>query len=200
MSRESATDHPIHELLRKRWSPVGYSDRMVSDDDLRSLFEAARWAASSFNEQPWAYMVARRDQPEEFEKMLSCIMDGNRVWAADAPILGLGITKLQFEHNGNENAAAFHDLGLATATLSLEATSRGIYLRQMIGVHQDKAQELFHVPDTHKVFTGVAIGYQADPKTLPDNLKARDNAPRTRKPLTDFVFSGDWNQTADWVK
>ena len=200
MSRESDTDHPIHELLRKRWSPVGYSDRMIADDDLLALFEAARWAASSFNEQPWSYIVARRDDPEAFERMAGCLMDANRAWAERAPVLAIGITSLFFQHNGKENVAAFHDLGLATATLSLEAMSRGIYLRQMIGIDQEKAQEIYKVPDTHKVFTGVAIGYPADPLNLPENLQKRDTAPRTRKPLEDFVFSGEWQQTADWVR
>lgn len=120
--------HPIHELVAGRWSPYAFSDRPVSDDDLVSLFEAARWAASSYNEQPWSYIVATKANPEEFERLLSCLIEANQVWARAAPVLGLGCTSLHFSHNNRPNAAAVHDLGLASATLTLEATARGLFV------------------------------------------------------------------------
>lgn len=115
--KQASPDHPIHELIAQRWSPYAFADRPVSDDDLRSLFEAARWAASSYNEQPWTYILATKREPDEFDRLLSCLVEGNQGWAADAPVLALGCTNLRFTRNGKPNAAAIHDLGLASATL-----------------------------------------------------------------------------------
>src|SRR3954467_13022162 len=107
--KQANPDHPIHELIAKRWSPYAFADRSVSDADLRSLFEAARWAASSYNEQPWSYIVATRANPEDFERLLSCLVEGNHAWAKAAPVLALGCTSLTFALNGKPNAAAAHD-------------------------------------------------------------------------------------------
>src|SRR5205085_11977990 len=123
--KQATPDHPIHELIARRWSPYAWADRPVSEEDLRSLFEAARWAASSYNEQPWSYIVATKANPEDFERLLSCLVEGNQLWATAAPVLALGCTNLSFALNGKTNAAAVHDLGLASANLTLEATSRG---------------------------------------------------------------------------
>src|SRR5262245_29708759 len=128
--KQAKPDHPIHELIARRWSPYGFADRPVATEDLRSLFEAARWAASSYNEQPWSYIVASKDNPEEFARLLSCLVEGNQAWAKAAPVLALGCTSLHFARNGQPNAAAVHDLGLASATLTLEATARGLFVHQ----------------------------------------------------------------------
>src|SRR5262249_12116928 len=125
-SRKQVTpDHPIESLITRRWSPYAFADRPVSNDDLRSVFEAARWAAPSSNEQPWRYIVATKASPADYERLLSCLVEGNQVWAKAAPVLALGCTSLNFALNGQPNAAAVHDLGLASATLALEATARG---------------------------------------------------------------------------
>jgi nitroreductase len=110
--KQASPDHPIHELIARRWSPYAFADRPVPEDDLRSLFEAARWAASSYNEQPWSYIVATKADPAGFERLLSCLVEGNRAWAEAAPVLALGCTSLTFARNGKPNAAAVHDLGL----------------------------------------------------------------------------------------
>ena len=123
-AKKAATDYPIHELLATRWSPYAFEDRPVPEADLRSLFEAARWAPSSYNEQPWNYIVATRDDPEQFQRLLSCLVDGNQVWAKAAPVLALGVVSLKFTLNGKENRAAVHDLGLAAGNLVLEASAR----------------------------------------------------------------------------
>jgi nitroreductase len=185
-------DHPVHEFITKRWSPYGYSDRAVSVDDLRSIFEAARWAASSYNEQPWSYMVATKDNADEFARLLTCLVEQNQAWAKAAPVLAIGCTSLNFKKNGKPNAAAVHDLGLAAGNICFEATARGLYVHQMIGILPDKVRELYNVPDGVQPLTGLAIGYAADPSTLSEKLKERDIAPRTRKPLAEFVFSGKW--------
>jgi nitroreductase len=198
--KRASPDHPIEQLIARRWSPYAFSERPVSDDDLRSLFEAARWAASSYNEQPWRYIVATKESPEEFERLLSCLVEGNQVWAKAAPVLALGCTSLNFARNGEPNAAAEHDLGLASATLTLEATARGLSVHQMIGILPDKAREVYHIPDGIKPLTGLAIGYAAAPAALPEKLRGRDLAPRTRSPLPEFVFGDRWGRASDLAK
>jgi nitroreductase len=200
MSEKSAfTNHPIHGLLSERWSPYAFQDRLVSEADLCSLFEAARWAASSYNEQPWSYIVSTKENPELFQQLLSCLVDANQVWAKDAPVLALGIVSHKFTRNQEDNRAAIHDLGLATSNLVVEATARGICVHQMIGILPDKARELFEIPEGYEAWTAMAIGYQGDPMTLPDALKERDLMPRQRKPLEQFVFSGKWGNTSPLV-
>ncbi|MCH9021144.1 MAG: nitroreductase family protein, partial [Planctomycetes bacterium] len=97
--KKASTDYPIHELLAERWSPYGFEDRSVDQADLRSLFEAARWAASSYNEQPWSFIVATRENPEEFARLLSCLVEANQGWAKAAPVLVLGVVSLKFSRN-----------------------------------------------------------------------------------------------------
>ena len=198
--KQASPDHPIHELIARRWSPYDFADRPVSDDDLRSLFEAARWAASSYNEQPWTYILATKREPDEFDRLLSCLVEGNQGWAADAPVLALGCTSLRFTRNGKPNAAAIHDLGLASATLTLEATARGLVVHQMIGILPDKARELYLIPEGIQPVTGLAIGYAADPSTLSEKYRERDLAARSRKPLNEFVFDGEWGVASKIVK
>lgn len=193
MSKKKAlTDYPIHELLAERWSPYAFQDRPVSQADLRSLFEAARWSASSYNEQPWSYLVATKENPDHFQQLLSCLVEANQIWAQNAPVLALGIASLRFTRNNQENKAAIHDLGLASGNLVVEATARGICVHEMIGILPDKARDLFDIPEGFEAWTAMAIGYQGDPITLPDALKERDLSPRQRKPLDQFVFSGKW--------
>lgn len=198
--KQATPDHPIHELIARRWSPYAFADRPVSDDDIRSLFEAARWAASSYNEQPWSYIVATKANTAEFERLLSCLVEGNQAWAKAAPVLALGCTSLNFVRNGKPNAAAIHDLGLASATLTLEATARGLHVHQMIGILPDKARELYGIPEGVQPLTGLAIGYVADPTILPEAYRQRDLAPRQRKSLAEFVFGAQWGTASNVVK
>jgi nitroreductase len=192
MTHRAVTDHPVHDLIAARWSPYAFVDRPVAKEDLLSLFEAARWAASSFNEQPWSYLVATRDEPEEYARLLSCLVEGNQAWAKAAPVLALGCTSLNFVRNGQPNAAAVHDLGLASANLVLEATARGLAVHQMIGILPDRARQLYAIPDGVQPLTGLAVGYAGDPAALPEHLRPRDAARRPRKPLSAFVFAGKW--------
>jgi nitroreductase len=198
--KQATPDHPIHELLARRWSPYAFADRAVLEDDLHSLSEAARWAASSYNEQPWSYIVATKANPGEFERLLSCLVEGNQAWARAAPVLALGCTSLNFTRNDKPNAAAVHDLGLASASLTLEATARGLFVHQMIGILPDKARDVYRIPESVQPLTGLAIGYAADPEMLSEKLRERDLAPRTRKPLAEFVFSGEWGSASELVK
>jgi nitroreductase len=197
--KRASTDYPIQEILVQRWSPYAFQDRPVPDADLRSLFEAARWAASSFNEQPWTYLVATQENPAQFHQLLSCLVEFNQVWAKAAPVLALGIVSLRFARNGQVNRAAVHDLGLAAGNLLVEATARGLWVHQMLGILPDKARQIFEIPDGYEAWTGLAIGYRGDPDTLPDALQERDRTPRQRKPLNQFVFSGKWGDASPLV-
>jgi nitroreductase len=197
--KKAATDCPINNLLTERWSPYAFDDRAISEKDLQSLFEAARWAPSSYNEQPWNYIVATKANPEEFQRLLSCLVEGNQAWAKNAPVLALGVVSLKFARNGQDNRAAVHDLGLASASLTLEATARGLRVHQMIGILPDKAREVYQIPQGYEAWTGLAIGYPGDPKQLPAQLAERDAAKRARKPVREFVFGGKWGTPSPLV-
>ena len=158
MSDRAHPDHQIHELISTRWSPYAFSSRPIPTDDLRSIFEAARWAASSFNEQPWRYLVASRDREQDFERLLDCLLEGNRIWAREAPTLALGCIMTTFSRNDRPNRVAQHDLGLASASLTFEATSRGIYVHQMAGILPDKAREVFAIPGGLRGSDGAGSG------------------------------------------
>ena len=199
-SKGANADHPVHDLVSTRWSPYAFDPRPVSTTDLRSLFEAARWAASSYNEQPWRYVVATRDDATHYARLLECLAEANRVWAKAAPVLAIGIVSHIFERNGKANRAAVHDLGLASANLTLEATARGIAVHQMIGFDPEKARANFGIPVDFEAWTALAIGYRGDPAALPENLRDRDAAPRTRRPLDAFVFGPRWGAASAALK
>ena len=195
-NKTAATDYPILPVLAKRWSPYGFAARPVAEADLRSLFEAARWAASSYNEQPWSYLLATKEDPAEFARLLSCLVEANQAWAKAAPVLVLGVVSLRFAKNSKDNRVAVHDLGLASANLVVEATSRHLSVHQMIGILPGRARELYQIPEHSEAWTAIAIGYAADPARLPDALKERDFATRQRKPLNEFVFTGQCGRPA----
>lgn len=199
MENAARTDFPVDDLIRRRWSPRAFADRPVEPEKLRSLLEAARWAPSSFNQQPWAYVVATREEPEAFARLLSALMEGNRVWAARAPLLMLSVAKLNFDHNGQANRHAFHDVGLATANLVTQATAMGLSVHQMAGFDAAKARELFGIPDGWEPVAAIALGYRGEASSLPAPLRDRELARRARKPLEEFVFSGRWGHTAPLV-
>jgi nitroreductase len=153
--------HPIQQLILQRWSPYSIAGRPVSDDDLLSIFEASRCSASSYNEQPWRYNLAMKANTTNFGRLLSCLIEKTQIWARAAPVLALGCASLDFARNGQPNATAEHDLGLASATLMPEATVR----------------ELCRIHDGVRPLTGLAIGH-ADTGSLPEDLRGRDLAPR----------------------
>jgi len=195
-AKRAVPDYPIQELLAERWSPYAFDSRPVSEADLHSIFEAARWAPSSYNEQPWSFIVATKEDSAEFARLLSCLVEGNQAWAKNVPVLALGVVRLTFSRNDQTNRAAVHDLGLAAGNLVTEATARGLSVHQMIGILPDKARELYQIPEHSEAWTSIAIGYKGDPSKLPDALKQRDLSPRQRKPLAEFVFGGKWGQAS----
>jgi nitroreductase len=199
MHKRTPSDFPIHDLVAERWSPRAFSDKPVAADVLQSLFEAARWAPSSSNEQPWVYIVARKEDAEAFEKLLSVLVPANSLWARNAPVLALAVAELAFAKSGSPNRNAQHDVGAASAWLTVEATSRGLFVHQMGGFDAQKAREVFEIPAGWEPIAAMAIGYPGDPESLPQPLLDREKAPRTRKPISAFVMSGKWGQKAPFI-
>lgn len=191
--KSARTTTAIDASIRDRWSPRSFSSRQVSDELLMKLFEAAQWAASSTNEQPWRFIVATSAHPEEFERALSCLVPANQAWARHAPVLVLTVVSETFAKNGKNNRTADHDLGLAVGNLSIQATSEGLVVHQMGGVDLDRVRSEYDIPEGFHPLTAIAIGYLGAPENLPDGWqKDVELAERTRKPLSDFVFRGKW--------
>jgi nitroreductase len=185
-------------VILHRWSPRSFSNRDVSAEDLRTLFEAARWAASSSNEQPWRYIVGRRGT-ETHDKIFKSLGEWNQAWAGAAPVLVLGTAKKTFAKNGTVNEYAMHDLGAADATLCYQATALGLHSHQMAGFDHDVARQLFSIPDDYHLGSVNAIGYLGEPDALKveyqRNLEA---APRTRKPLNEIAYES-WEKPLDFA-
>ena len=200
MQKPAPTDHPIHTLISHRWSPRAFDPKVVPADVLRSLFEAARWAPSSSNEQPWAFLVATKDDKPGYEKMLGTLVEFNQTWAKQAPVLGIAVSRLNFAKNGTPNRNAFYDTGAAMAHLTAEATHRDLFVHQMGGFDAKKAKDIFSIPEAWEPIAAFTIGYAGDPQSLPDGLRERELAPRVRKPITDFVMSGQWGNVAEFAK
>lgn len=194
MDRSAPVKHPIHDLLKQRWSPRAFADRDVEPEKLRSLFEAARWAASSFNAQPWHFVIATRNEPEAYERMLSCFVEFNQGWAKNAPVIGMSVAKLNFDQEEKPNRHAYHDVGQAAAYLALQAAAEGLQLHQMAGILVDKAREVLAIPAGYDPVSGFALGYPGDPGMLADKLRERELAPRQRKEAASFVHDGTWDK------
>ncbi|MEA5578542.1 nitroreductase family protein [Anabaena sp. UHCC 0451] len=195
MEKPANSQYPIHPLLKQRWSPLAFSNKPIAAETVYSLLEAARWTASCFNEQPWHFIVATQENPEEFSKLLSCLVEANQVWAKNAPVLMISVVKLNFEKNGNPNRHAFYDVGAAVCSLTTQATSLGLYVHQMAGFDVDKTREIYNIPQGYEPITAIAIGYPGDPQTLPEQYQQREFAPRQRKPQASFVFTGNWEKS-----
>ena len=181
-------DHKVIDPVAKRWSPRAFSSKPIHKETFETLFEAARWTASAFNEQPWRFIVGTKENPEQYQKVLSCANEWNQKWASLAPVLVLTIAKINYAHNDQPNKHAWYDLGAAVTALSLEATSHDIYVHQMAGILPEKAKELFNIPEGYEVASMLAIGYLGDLKDLPEEFHKGETRERTRKPLSELVF------------
>jgi nitroreductase len=184
----------VVDLLLKRWSPRAFADKAVSSEDLKKIFEAARWAASSYNEQPWRFFVGRRGDAT-YQKIFDALVEFNQGWAKSAPVLILSVASKKFAHNGHPNLYALHDTGAATANIALQATALGLHTHSMAGFDHDKARKNFHVPDDFEIGAVTALGYFGDPEALPEQMRNTEVAPRQRKGLSEFVFS-EWEKAA----
>jgi len=201
----SSVDEPssrsdLHPLIAQRRTCRAFSSRLVESDTLRSLLEAARWAPSSMNEQPWRFIVAKREKPTEFQRLLECLLEFNVRWAQHAPVLMLVVAKLDFTVSGQDNRHAFYDVGQAMAALTYQARALNLNVCQMAGFDVQKARRVFDIPPDHEPVVATAIGYQGDPTILPQRLQQKEMAPRRRNPVEEFVFENKWGLPAAWIK
>src|SRR5919206_3997561 len=187
IEKRAKTDFPIHELIAKRWSARAFSTRPVEKSKLLSILEAARWAPSSRNEQPWRYIVFTYDNPEMLKKAQSVLKEIND-YAKRAPILICAITKKTYSENGSLNRLHFHDLGAANENMFLEAFNQGLIMHEMGGFDVQKAKEVFNIPEDFEVGIMIAIGYQDIHQVLPESLRQKAHLPRERKPISEFAF------------
>lgn len=191
LNKKAKTQYIVNDLITNRWSPRAFKDEAIPDESLFTLLEAASWAASSMNEQPWRFIYARKGE-EAFGKIASALMDGNK-WATEAPVLIATVIKKTFVRNGKPNSSAKHDLGLAIGNLSIQATDLGIGLHQMGGFTPNLISEQFELTDDFEPITIIALGYFGNPENLSDQLKERELAERTRKSLSEIAFHGTFN-------
>ncbi|MBN2757603.1 MAG: nitroreductase family protein [Bacteroidales bacterium] len=133
MIKKAETKHDVIELIKTRWSPRSFSAKEITKEQILSLFEAASWAASAYNEQPWMFIYATKNESVLYNKILNTLSEWNRNWAKNAPVLILSACKLKFSHTDKENRTAFYDLGQAVNSLSLQAISMDLYIHQMSG-------------------------------------------------------------------
>ena len=196
MKKPASSGHPIHELIRERWSPRAFLDKPVEEAKLLSILEAARWAPSSYNEQPWFFLVARKMDPSEFAKLLGCLVEANQAWAKAASVLMISVVKRTFDHNGKPNRCALHDVGLASENMVLEAVAQGLAAHGMAGIEMEKIRELYGLPENCEAVAGWAIGYAGEPEMLEGTLRERELAPREWRELGEFVFGAKWGETA----
>jgi nitroreductase len=195
MDKPAVLDYPIHDLMRRRWSPRAFSPEPVPKEALRSVLEAARWSASASNLQPWHFIVAQKADKAGFERMLSCLDSGNQAWCKDVPVLMLSIARTGLD-GGKQNRYAWHDLGQAAAHLTVQAATLGLYVHQMAGIEPDRIRELYAVPEDYDPVTAIALGYVGKPGMLNDKLKARELAARERRAQAAFVFEGKFGDKA----
>ena len=200
MEKPTNNQYPINELLEQRWSSLAFADRMVSSEVLLSLLEAARWSPSCFNAQPWSFIVATKENTAEYERLFSCLVEGNKPWASLAPVLMISVAQLSFDKNNQPNRHAFHDVGLAVACLTFQATEMGLRVHQMGGFDIDKARELYKISEQYEPVAAIAIGYPGEPEILSESLRERELSPRSRKQISSFVFTGEFGQTASFIQ
>jgi nitroreductase len=190
IEKQAVTSVPIHQVLADRWSPRAFEKKSIDDLTLRSLLEAARWAPSAMNEQPWRFLYAHRGEPA-FDQILETFAESNKIWAQNAATLMITLAKRSYTVSGQHNRSAQYDLGQAVAHLSVQATHLGIGVHQIGGFYPEKARQLFEVSEDYEVVTGLVLGYFGSPDSLPPPLQQRELAPRKRKELQEISFHAD---------
>lgn len=199
MEKPAPARHPIEDVIARRWSPRAFDERPVESEKLKRLFEAARWAPSSNNEQPWRLLAATKDNRADYDKLFGCLSERNAKWVFRAPVLMLSVASLLFEDDGTANRHALHDTGMAVENLVLQATAMGLQAHQMAGYDVEKARRECQIPSGFEPVAMIAVGYPGDPAVLPDSLREREMKPRERQPIEDFVFSANWGRPSPLV-
>jgi nitroreductase len=191
--RTAPADTPLLPAIAARWSPRAFRDEAVPEETLARVLEAGRWASSCFNEQPWAFIVARRHRDADaFARIFALLSENNRKWAGAAPVLMVACARTRFAGNGNANIHAWYDLGQATSAMAIEASGLGLQMHQMAGLDRARAKQELGIPEDVDVAVAIALGHPGDPSSLPEALAAREVAPRVRKPRAAWAFTGRW--------
>jgi nitroreductase len=178
----------LHPLIINRYSPKSYQDKSLTKYEIQEILEAAGRSASSFNEQPWAFVYALRSEEANFEKLLTLINEHNRKWAEHAGALVIAFAKKTFHHNGRGNRHAWHDVGMSINTMTFQANSMGIYMRQMAGFFSEQAESDLSAPDNYEAVSAIALGFPD-----PEEMEYKRNHPVSRRPLEEYAFAGQWN-------
>jgi nitroreductase len=184
--KEADTQNDIHPLIRKRWSARAFSEQAIDDATMQQLFEAASWAPSSMNEQPWKYMYAHKSDPS-FQDFFECLLAGNKLWNDNASVLILSLAQKQFSNNANDNRHAWHDVGAANTLLLLQAADLNIFGHQLGGFDREKTIETFNLPENLEPVCFISLGYLGDVERLKEPFKTREFVKRTRKNISEFV-------------
>lgn len=196
MNKPAQTCIPIHPLLAERWSPRAFDEnRAIAEDSITALIEAARWTPSCYGAEPWRFVLCNKvTRPDAWQKALDCLVEGNRQWAKNAPLLVLVCADTLYAHNGESNQHCRYDTGAAAISLVMEAENQGLRCHQMAGFDQTVARTAFGVPDSFDCMAFIAIGYQADADILEINARERETAPRARRRLDESFFDGSWGR------
>jgi nitroreductase len=193
-TKYAETDVPVLEPIQHRWSPRAFSPQPVEPDKLRRVFEAARWAPSSRNEQPWRFIVGVKGEGETYDRIFRSLNEWNQKWNLHTPVLILVASQTHFHHNGAENEYNLYDTGAATGYMALQATHEGLFTHQMAGIHPNEARRLLNIPAGFEARVIVSLGYRAEPDHLPEDYRKSEHAARTRKSIGEVVFGGTWGE------
>lgn len=196
MNKDAKTKFEILPLLKKRWSPRAFSEKPVTNEQLKRLFEAARWTPSASNEQPWAFIIGKKGD-DTYQKIFSILVEFNQLWCKFAPILVLSFARINSQKGDKKNHYRKYDVGQSVAHLSFQAHSEGLYIHQMGGFDLKMAVEIFNVPEEYEAVSALAIGYIGDPEILHPNLKKLEFQKRERLDSSQFVFSGKFGTKAE---
>jgi nitroreductase len=184
--KKAKTQYPLIDVIKNRWSPRSFSEKAITKNDLQALFEAASWAPSSMNEQPWQYIYAHKSE-NGFQNLVDCLKPGNQPWAKNAAVLVVSLARKHFS-TGKDNRNAMHDTGLANMQLALQAMSMDIYTHMMAGFERQKTMDTFQLPENVEVVCFMALGYLDSPEKLPEPFKTREMNERNRKNIAEFTF------------
>jgi nitroreductase len=190
MEKPAITSQDIHPIIKNRWSPRSFSNKKVSNDQLNNILEAARWAPSSFNEQPWRFILGIKGD-DTWDKLHDCLVEFNQIWAGSAPVLLLAVGK-KTSAKGEENSVYQYDVGQSMAYITLQAEAEGLRSHQMGGFSKSKARKHFNIPEEFNPMVMAAIGYQDAPEQLQPNFAEMEKQPRDRKPIDELVFTGSF--------
>lgn len=200
MNKTAKIVHGVMPAIEKRWSPLAFSDRPIEREKLLRIFEAGQWAPSSYNEQPWRFILGQKGKGTTWNKLLDTCSGWNQKWAREAPVLVLLSGKKRFTMKDMDNVAYAYDVGAVSAYMTMQLTEEGLFSHQMVGFSPEKAREIFGIPEGFDPLVVIAIGYLGDHDTLPEDMAARETQERTRKPLSTLIFDEAWGNPSELVK